>query len=450
MNEYEEELFEMIESQNTHKVKQLANAEFNRRLLGNGFIRGNVVRADGNTLAHAVAKTGDNYYCHSIIWLLNIDTYHRNAQGNLPEDLAHPWSNLHKNLKSIREEQEAKNRHREQVDRVAGEELEVGGYKSGIVFTSQLNLFYGSKNPNKHCEIPGNYGLDGELSVFEKMVISEAFLVNFSQSVDGLEKPRGEVQEHSGLPTALDATNYLLAHVGIVFTDRVRQSGGEHRRIFLRMPVYFQNSPYLQATGEREHSEAYFYRVLGKEKNLSLLFKELFRQVPDGVQGRKVYALVWDFHSSQDMCDGCEDLTYPFQTSILPTVSKILTQDFGMALSAKLKPLKTVVRVSSVRTPTMSRADLPTRNPEPFGRVHTHRQALDLKKSQSPLILHSDEQHRKQLAKWYFKKTYEQLAQKSIRLDRFTVFLNKSGYYQSTYKSPEEIVVGEDLKVQNK
>lgn len=447
MNEHEEELYQAIENNNLQLVKQLADAEFYRQMLGNGLIRRDAARADGNTLAHAVAKTGDVYYYHSVICLLNIDTYHRNDQGSLPEDLAHPWSNLHKNLKATREQQEAKNRHRERVLRVVGEERELQGHQSGIVFTSQLNLIYGSKNPNKRCEIPGDYAPEDGFSVFDKMVISEAFLVNFSQTVDSLENPRGEVEEHSGLPTALEATNYLLAHVGIVISDRVRQKGGEHGRIFLRMPVYFQNSTYMQATNEREHSEAFFYRVLGIEKNLSILFKDLFNQVRGGPQGRKAYALVWDFHSSQDMCDSCEDVTYPFQTSILPTVSKILTREFGMALSAKLRPLKTVVRVSSVRTPTMSRADLPTRNPEPFGRVHTHKHALDLKKSLMPLILHSDEQHRKQLAKWYSKKTYAQLTQKSVKLDRFTVFVNKSGYYQSTYNSPEEIVVGAELKI---
>jgi hypothetical protein len=363
----------------------------------------------GDTFCHCAAQTGIRFIIDKIL-LSSINFAHDipNYKGELPQELS--WNGIFKELLPARkkkdeerrlkdEAQQLSDRHKKNVEEIKNKEIQAGGYKKGIIFTSDFTLTYNSKkSAEKNCIIPDKSGPDGP-SIHDRQAIDEAMA--FNQLIR-----EGYWAEE---PTPIDCDNYLLANLGLVIGVEKYQKPSKIKRRFYSFPLYLseglkKDSTYNQK--ENLHSEMNLYHFLLDGKYLQHFLNDFRRRCSIQPQEkRKIYACIIDIHSSQDVCDECELKTYDFEQKLVDLIKVIAAKvDFEVS-----KDFRTVVRASSSRPSRgfreFHRNRIKDNKFQDFtARTYTHSQPMDLRKSDATFMLHYDDIMREERgANWYKK-----------------------------------------------
>jgi hypothetical protein len=330
-------------------------------------------------------------------------------------------------------ESQIKDSYQQQIQKIIAAEKKEGGYSRGIVFTHNLSLVYGAKShkPHKRCEIPDAMDECSGLSTHNLQAITETFPVHQWLNQGTAIKTTYDL---AGFPFQPRNTNFLLVNIGCVITDIGHVKNGSHRRIFITTPIRIYYSPCSPT--DSPHSEAFLVEDFLRRKDvvkgiINQLLEDCRIKQDAHLSQRKIYTLVFDLHSTQDICDECEQKIFNFQIREVGNIKDIL-QEMGFKVPSDAKDsFKVVFRVSASREPSASwyRKPLHQRdNKMEAARIHTHDIPMDIRRSNSPLILHSDEKMRGDLAKWYDPKSYEGLP--LFRLPSQTIFRNQCGFFK--------------------
>ncbi|MDX2165088.1 MAG: hypothetical protein SFW07_06710 [Gammaproteobacteria bacterium] len=425
LSEEEKNLFAAIKSKSTDDVRDIIRKEEAARKNGEApRIRAVIQDENADTICHAAARTGVRDLIECVLFsTINFVHNVRNKQDKLPEDVDWGYCFFSKNLVDRKkrdvwefENQKLLDSHQLAVAKMVQDESNIGGYGAGIIFTQNFTLIYGSKHAAKVCYIEDRSSFNGQ-SIHDRAALDEAIVANQYEAARGaaLSTPANLYKPAwSEYPPQLQAENYIIANIGFVMGIESHVPQKIQRRFF-SVPIYIDDVvktqaklPFHRATSG--HSDANLYDVLLIEENLKSLlqyFRNMFKIKSGDV--RKLYACILDFHSSQDVCDGCESATYKFEVTF-PQVLKAVAKECDFILSPS--HFRVVIRASSSREPTHSdyrkephrRKTLNTPFYQTYlAREHTHHQPLDLKKSQI-FMLHSDTKARKAHGSdWYTK-----------------------------------------------
>lgn len=421
----EQALFEAISQKKSRLVKNIVFEE--EALISQGVspnIRYNAQDDKGNTFCHVAAVTGVKDII-SVVLNSEINFAHDipNNEGKLPEALS--WNGIFTKLLPQRKERDEDEKisfqYQQLTEGIKQQETLIGGYKKGIIFTSDFTLTYNSKkNPEKNCIISDHASELDDFSIHDRQALDEALQVN-----------RKYFKEKGWIETPVSfGSNYLLVNIGFVMSIEKYQKQAQIKRRLYTGPLYLPEEAGTNLTiVHREktsgHSEINLYDLLLYSDNLAPIlnyFRKLWGIPFD--ETRKIYACIIDTHSSQDMCDQCELNTYPFEQQFAALISNI-APTVGFTVG---KSFHTVVRASSSRAPTYSgfrkkHYDRQGTNPPIYqdyiARTYTHLQPMDVKKSE-PFILHYDSVTRHERgAKWYqkaqiFNSTIGQIPPRSL------------------------------------
>lgn len=458
MRDKEQELFDAIYHGKAELVIKIISEEESHLHQGNlSIIRPNAQDNEENTFCHYAAKNGTNAIINKILFSRISFAYDLpNNQGKLPEELC--WSGRYKDRlpkrKIKQEDQDLYGVYQRKVEEIRNQEIS-GGYKKGIIFTSDFNLSYNSKKyPDRKCLIPDYSELE-HFSIHDRQALDEAIWANRVC----LEK--GQWQES---PPYLEAENYQLVNIGFVTTLAEYQKRSQSMRHFYSMPLFLSEKMGTGLTvghrhGTSGHTEINLYDLLLDPDNLPPIldyFKRLY-QIPSE-EKRKIYACVIDIHSSQDACDDCELNTYSFELFFTDLIKTIAPKS-GFEVS---KSCPTIVRESSSRPSSGAyRKKNYQRLKEPhiyqdfIARTYTPTEPMDLKKSELPFMLHYDENTRDSRGvSWYKRNTIFSNEIKNIppRTVFFTSERLGQPYHNPAFPENYEIKRNEDFPrlLQNK
>jgi hypothetical protein len=301
-------LFTAIKNGHNVVVKQIIDEEIKNKELEKSKINVNSRDEDGKTFAHYAAKTGNNNIFFAVIDDLGCPFHIPDNSGNLPINDA--WQPHHKSaLEDRGKARELQIAYFEKLNQLIKEERTSDGYKRGIVFTHNFSLFYSSKkSSNRVCEVPGFTVNHSNINDWDIQAISEAFLAKKARDLEAFAQHHEALTQSLGYPPHLDTTNYLLVNIDLIVSDRVWIKRGSHRRLFISCPIYSKDNTYFQLKYHQQvHSEPILYTFLSNEANLALVFRDLFTKYNIQNPARyKVYSIILDIHSSQEMCDACE------------------------------------------------------------------------------------------------------------------------------------------------
>jgi hypothetical protein len=304
----------------------------------------------------------------------------------------------------------------------------------GVREISDLHLTRGSKSPTKTCQIPDTWQFldmqdEQQFSLHDRLAMACYFSSANTSSLSQLEAG------FDGHPS----NNYVTMNIGFVVSSKVHVKHGDHRRIFVSIPV---SSPdYLvfwkRFVGkESVHSEEMLFEFL-KDKASCASILSILQHKYHIVPGFKIYAIILDIHSDYDMCNECTGLVFNEQgklnylanlmallfTSeskyILPKPKKMFD-----ILTPASKTLDIVTRVSSSRefrsgrtTEVESGFVYPSFNGDVFDR--------DIKKFANAVIL--KDTRRKRYRPFWQEAAYSSSLMPSsnkVTVSRQTAFLN--------------------------
>ena len=150
----------------------------------------------------------------------------------------------------------------------------------GLNFSVTFNVCLGSKKQEKICHLD-----------FEQLHTREALS---ERVADAKLWDRKEVRAHSR-----KNYNLLVGYIVIALTDTEHHEGGNHKRIFLNIPIIVGDESLHRCYSHTE--PAVFNYLLANTEAVVRSFKE-----KHGItDARKVYAVFLDLHSSYDMCQNC-------------------------------------------------------------------------------------------------------------------------------------------------
>lgn len=284
-------------------------------------------------------------------------------------------------------------------------------YENNVLFTDNFSLFFSSTNPNKVCDMKVSKSIkEPNIDCHDEQVIAECFLTHNNDP--GVKKPIS-VCSFLGYPFPNDGANYLFGNFGVVISDKEYKEHGDHKRTFVSAPICCP-SAHVYACEEDVHSEELLLKCfLQKEnnklnlENISLLFKNIEK-------GRMIYSLVFDLHSSRDVCNRCAKAIYQFQTTHTDNFINFLL-DSGFFVPKDKNKFKIIFRISSTLTFEPYQGSVYTKPDKP----------LDVASSVMPSIIHSNEEMRKKLWRWYKKESYAEFSKFS--LNNYSVFTNQRG-----------------------
>ena len=235
-------------------------------------------------------------------------------------------------------------------------------YPGRYVVELNLNLIYGSKKPHKVCQVPDKWEeldkIDNQdLTLHQRLAMAEAFAFNGAKNPDELSYDSS-------------VNNYAVINIGFVVSNSLYIKKGEQGRRFITIPIIDAlNSVLWQAFEKtRVHSEESLLGYIDNKIIIEHLLEVL--SVKFGIKnGFKIFAIVFDIFSKNDMCDGCEEQILIVQARgkfvkhfentaenkkygyVLPK-EKQLGPDI---LTPKTRRLHVVTRVSSKESYAMSR-----------------------------------------------------------------------------------------------
>ena len=169
--------------------------------------------------------------------------------------------------------------------------------------SSNFTLFLGAKKPNKRCEI--TVDMDSNRSLHERQSLAERLIYSETMNLHKIQR---------GWPK----TTYIIANVGIVITNKVHIKEGDHKRIFITVPIHLNE---LSITGRSVyrgdgHAEEALYAFLLTPSHFNVILDKMrVKLMVDSLAGHKVYAFVMDLHGTYDMCQSCSVKGIEFQNS---------------------------------------------------------------------------------------------------------------------------------------
>lgn len=284
-------------------------------------------------------------------------------------------------------------------------------YDDKVLFTDNFNLFFGSKNPNKTCDINVPKSRENpNIDCHDEQAIVECFLTHNNHP--DINKPIS-LNSLLGYPFLNDGANYLLGNFGIVMSDKEYKKQGDHKRIFLSAPICYP-SAHVYPCEEDVHSEGLLLKCFLQKENNALNTENIKLLFSNVEKGRMIYSLIFDLHSSRDVCNKCIQSIYQFQEMHTDNFMNCLFE-FGFHLPEDRSKFKIVFRISA------------TSKFETYhGGAHPDLdKPLDISSSNIPSIFHSNEDMRKKLWRWYNKDNYVNL--NKLILNNYTLFTNQRG-----------------------
>ncbi|MBY0545201.1 MAG: hypothetical protein K2Q14_06620 [Gammaproteobacteria bacterium] len=410
----EKKLFKAIVQKKVALTRKLIKVEEASVLDGNPpQTRPTVQDDDGDTVCHVTSKCGVRAIIDCVLWSsINFAYNIPNSSKQLPADIS--WNDIFKNSLPYRIDQDKKAQRTHDLlqsysitrDAIIQQEQEIHGYKKGIIFTSDFTLHRKStKNSDKDCIIFDKVEENDEFSIHDRQALDEAVITN--------QKILNQIDCWQELPRSLSAQNYLLANIGFVIGNDPYVKPSLIKRVFYSIPIYFPKKmadtlKFSHRDKTSGHSEINLYDLLltpGYFQYILARFRKAL-DVPEG-ERRKIYNCIIDTHSSQDMCDGCELDTYPFQDQLVNLIKSIAaTNHFLISKSCSV-----IIRASSSRAPSYTEYRKPHHERQAhlqygdfFARTYTHDTPIDVKKSEN-FILHYDENTREMRGAGWYKKS---------------------------------------------
>lgn len=201
--------------------------------------------------------------------------------------------------------------HIQELIDVCKQEIKGKGYH-GFYVVDHFELWRGAKTKEKECIIDDpDYAKTG-LKLHERQSLVERVV-----DLDGDEKL-------TALRSVDPYYNYLVVNIGFIVTDRVWVKGGDHSRGFLTIPLVIEN---LTRNAESPHTEPTFFKYITNQTNLDRVISEFRVRYGIKAVGHKVYGIVFDFHSSYDMCNPCFDKTNSFFKKFRPFLLSALERN---------------------------------------------------------------------------------------------------------------------------
>lgn len=442
MTDNEKKLFEAITNGDEAEIIKIVREE--KENLAKGLpktIDPAAVNSNRDGFAHLAAKWCSETAIEQLIIQLRTDLTLKDKSGKLPIDCA--W---HYRFTEAVERRKKLELFENKVAANAAAEAKTQAYTRGLVDTHNFSLFYRAKpnKPHKQCVIPDSNSETG-LSVHDEQAITEAFVTqNTTQFTATTNK------QLIGFPVALPSTNFLLANIGCVITTIAHQKNGAHERVFITVPIVWNKDLKHLFKQPKPHSEVFFVEcILENQENFKQVIKELlikhkvnFDTATKKFEGRKIYSLVIDLHSSQDMCDSCANKIFDFQNQNTHLVKNTL-QELGLHVPKNDGRFKLIFRVSSKRPPSHSdyRKPFISRDEkQEFARVHTHETPMDISRSATAVVLHNDVTMRDTFVRWTVPARYRSLPLLATIPER-SVFVNQTGFFRN---EPEKYVMPVD------
>ncbi|MBA2649648.1 MAG: hypothetical protein H0U75_08680 [Legionella sp.] len=169
----------------------------------------------------------------------------------------------------------------------------------GIRLTNDLNLYYGSKYPQKRCEVQDKFPLlnqaDGALSLHEGLALSGAY--------------------QKGVDTSVN--NYVTINIGFVVSTKphVTTAKKDRRRQFITVPIRDKEFGIVWSSRQNiaVHSESLLYDYLATPESINNIISTM-QLIYKIVPGYKIYALIVDLHTFNNMCStSCTPQTFDNQ-----------------------------------------------------------------------------------------------------------------------------------------
>lgn len=187
----------------------------------------------------------------------------------------------------------------------------------GVRLTTDLSLFYGSKQPLKICEIPDRD------PILDKI---DGGALSLHQRLSCFIWYQKQLQQDTSI------NNYVTLNIGFVVSQKPHASTSriERRRQFVSIPIRDPRFAVVWSQGNRDavHSELLLYQYLSNPSHIDFIITNLQR-IYKIYPGFKIYAMVIDLHTLNNMCSKtCTPATFENQLggSFIQLIEKRLAE----------------------------------------------------------------------------------------------------------------------------
>ncbi|MBS0288001.1 MAG: hypothetical protein JSR17_11930 [Proteobacteria bacterium] len=175
----------------------------------------------------------------------------------------------------------------------------------GRKYVTNLYLFRSSSKPHKICEIPDSDPASNKLD-------NASLTLHQRQCIIEMKYKNKYPYSNTSLNKKFESSNLVVLNIGFIISDNPK-SDLNHKPIFITFPFKIDNfviKAFPKPKDDRTHSESLMCDFL-KEK--SDLIVNMLKEKNKIIRGHKIYALVLDIHSTNEICADCQNELHNLQ-----------------------------------------------------------------------------------------------------------------------------------------